>query len=125
MIIQLSEETCATRGCNQKLLNGQNTGGWVGKRTHEGNYTSGYTCKKCGNQSIPTTQRLALFQQTTNFAKVPQSYHNITNKTIKHKRQWNKLTKTNDTLPTNNKMPNWNDVLDGMKKKRKKKEAKD
>jgi len=125
MIIKLSEETCANRGCKQKLNNGANIGGWIGKRTPEGNYTSGYTCKKCGNQSVPGTSQLRLYQQNQNFTTPqPSSYHNLTNKSIGHKREWSKLISNiqkdeeQTNAPQNGKMPTWNQVINGMEQKR-------
>jgi len=128
MIEQLSEEVCANHGCKNKagnrtkLLNGLNIGGWKAHRTKEGNYETGYICKRCGSDSVPNTQRLALYQQTQHYATPqPRSYNAVTNKTIQHKRDWSnlvKLTKDNDKKQ-NNKMPEWNQVLDRMAKKKK------
>ncbi len=125
MIQHLSEETCANYGCKQKLNNGKNIGGWKAQRLKNGNWKDGYTCKKCGNQSIPSTSQLRMFQQTQHYKNPTLEGFNVTNKTIEHKRQWANLTANlakddeQTNAPANKKMPNWNKVLDGMEKKRK------
>ena len=129
MITHLPENTCANYGCNQKLQNG-NCGGWKAQKLANGDWKDGYICKKCGNQSIPSTSQLRLYQQTQHYKTPTLEGFNITNQTINHKRQWANLTaslakddeKTN--APSNRKMPNWNKVLDRIEEKQKK-EAKE
>jgi len=69
MITHLLENTCANYGCNQKLLNGTNCGGWKAQKLQNGNWKDGYICKKCGNHSMPGTSQLRLFQQTQYYNK--------------------------------------------------------
>ena len=120
MIIQLQEQQCTNRGCKQKLDNGRNVGGWKSVKTQNGR-RSGYICKQCGNQSVPTTNKLRLWQQT-HYYTTPE--HNVTNKTIQHKRQWRNLTaslaKDEGRKTPKTRMPEWNAVLDGMEAKTKK-----
>ena len=109
------EEKCYNKGCDHKLKQGANVGGWRATRQKNGGYTNGYTCKKCGNQSTPSTSQLRLYQQT-------QHYNNITNNEIEHKRAWQKLTASLSTTPDppqNKKMPKWENIQIGAKKEAK------
>jgi len=123
MITHLPEEKCSNYGCNQKLLKGTNCGGWKAQKLANGNWKDGYICKKCGNQSVPGTSQLRMFQQTQYYTTPNDTYNNITNKTIQHQRQWNNLTASlakddeRTNAPNNEKMPKWNQVIDRMKEK--------
>ncbi len=121
MIIQLSEEVCATPHCQTKLKNGNNIGGFKAHRTQQGNYQIGYTCKRCSAGSTTGTKRLALFEQTHHY----NSYHNVTNSEIEHKRQWRTLTTSllqEDDEKENNatKMPTWKQIQPKQKGAKKK-----
>ena len=123
MIANHNKNNCFNLQCQRPLQNGNNIGGWTAQKQKNGRYKNGYICKKCGNQSMPNTEKLALFQQTHHFATPqPQSYNAVTNKEIQHKREWSKLTAslTKDdeqtNAPNNTKMPKWNDVLNRMQK---------
>ena len=127
MITHLSEETCGTYGCYKKLDNGANCGGFRTQKQRNGDIKTWYICKQCGNQSIPGTRKLKLYQQTHYYTK-PETGYNITNKEINHKRQWNQLVTslTKDNEPTNEtndkKMPEWDQVLERMEKNKEAKE---
>ena len=124
MISHLSEETCCNPHCQQKLANGNNTGGFKATQTREGNWQTGYTCKKCSNQSTPSTKQLREFQHTQHY------YHNTTNNEIEHKRAWQHeqaWQKLLDNLGEDDernshapKMPTWKQVIKRMKKNEKK-----
>lgn len=126
MIIQLPEEICANHSCKQKLDNGANCGGWVAQKQKTGGYLTGYTCKRCSNQSMPGTSQLRLYQQTQQYT-IPtnNSFPHTTNKTIEHKRQWTKLMANiakddeQTNAPNNSKMPEWNQVIQRMEQNKK------
>ena len=119
MITDLPEEKCANKNCWDKLLNGTNCGGWKAQKQQNGNWKTGYICKRCGNQSAPGTSQLRLYQQTHYYPTLEG--FNTTNKTISHKRQWANLTaslaKDNNNTPNNGKMPKW-EQINGTQKKR-------
>jgi len=121
MIEPTFPETCFNQHCNQKLRNGHNIGGFKATHTKNG-YKTGYTCKKCSNQSTPTTTKLSLWQQTHHY----HDHYNTTNSEIKHKRAWQKLTQSlhdNEPTPNTGKTPTWNQLLDKIEQKRKEAKA--
>ena len=123
MIIKLPKETCCNPGCKQKLLNGYNIGGWKAHRTIKANYESGYQCKSCTTQSIPTTKKLHAWQQNNYYCTNNQERYTVTNKAIQHQRQWNNLLtniqqeeEKEEATNTPKQMPSWNAVLGRMQK---------
>jgi len=120
MIKALSNKTCANQYCKNPLYTeyaGNNIGGWKAHRLQNGDYETGYTCKRCGNQSTPCVTQIRNYQRL--------HYGSYTVDETKHSKDWQRLvaslseTEIRKDAPNNPKMPNWEQINGTQKKEAK------